>query len=83
MMVALHTAIHDCPVALLLDPFASVFGIRPLGIPPHAGIYDTKFNGCIGMCTYSLLKGRVEVQVIEEDVWVVVPAIEMAFNGFD
>ena len=82
-MVALHAAIHDCPVALLLDPFASIFGIHPLGVLPHARVYDTKFNRCIGICADGVFEGRVEVQVVEKDVWVVVPAIEMAFNGFD
>ena len=35
------------------------------------------------MLLYNLLEGFVEIAIIQENVWVVEPPIEMPFNRFD
>ena len=35
------------------------------------------------MVLYGLFESRVEVAVIEEDIWVVKPPVEMPFKGLD
>lgn len=80
-MVALHATVHDGTVTLLGDTLFGDLGIDPVGESPHVGADLAKLDGTRGVVANRLLEGLVEVAVVEEDVGVVVPAVEVALEG--
>lgn len=43
----------------------------------------TKFNSATGIVQNGLLECSAEFGIVEEDVWVVIPSVEMPLDGFD
>lgn len=82
-MIALEAAVHDGGVALLRDTFLGDLGVDPVGEAPHVGADLAKLNGGGRVVLDGVLEGLVEVAIVEEDVGVVVPAIEVALDGLD
>lgn len=82
-MVALETTIHDCGVSLLRNAFLGDLGIDPFGKAPHFGTDLAKLNRSRRVVLDDILEGLIEVAVIQEDVWVVVPAVEVTLDGLD
>lgn len=81
-MVTLHTAIHDCLISLLRNALLGDLGIDPVWETPHFGVNLSKLHRRAGVIGDYLLECRVELAVVEEDIWIVIPSVEMAFNGF-
>lgn len=54
--------------------------IYPIRESPHAGVNLSKLNRTTGVVLNSVLELLVEDAVIEEDVGIVVPAIEVTFD---
>ena len=81
-MVTLHATIHDRFISLLPDPFFRNFTIDPIGVSPHGMVYLTKFHRRTCVVSNRFFESRVEIAVIEEDVGIVEPSIEMPFHGF-
>lgn len=82
-MVALQASVHDGGVALLGNALLGHVGIDPIRIPPHFGTDETKLDGSRRVICYNLLERLVEFGVVEEDVGVVVPPVEVALDGLD
>ena len=81
-MVALHAAIHDCLISLFRDALFGDLRIDPIWESPHTRVNLTKLHRRTRVIGYYLLKRRVELAIIEEDIWVVIPSVEMTFDGF-
>ena len=79
-MIALHTTIHNRFVSLLSDSFFCNIMINPIGVSPHGRIYLAKFYRRACVVANRFFECRVEVAVIEEDVGIVEPPIEMPFH---
>lgn len=82
-MVAFQSTVHDGIVTLLGDAFLGDLVIDPIGESPHVGSDLAKLDGARGVVADSLLEGLIELAVVEEDVGVVVPAVEVALYGAD
>lgn len=82
-MVALQTAVHDGLVALLVDALLGHLGVDPVGIPPHVRADLAELDGARRVLDDGFLEGLVEVGVVEEDVGVVVPPVEVALDRLD
>lgn len=82
-MITFHTTIHDSLVTLFCNTLFSNLGIDPVGESPMLRVYGAKFHGATSVVGDSLLKRRVEVFIIQENVWVMIPPIEMSFNRLD
>lgn len=79
-MVTGHATVHNCRISLLCDRFCSLIMIYPIRESPHAGVNLSKLNRTTGVVLNSVLELLVEDAVIEEDVGIVVPAIEVTFD---
>lgn len=82
-MVTFKAAVHDGGVALLRDAFLGNLGVDPFRKPPHVRADLAKLDGGGCVILDGILEGLIEVAVVEEDVGVVVPAIEVALDGLD
>lgn len=82
-MVAFQATIHDSSITLLRNTFLCNLGVNPLGETPHLGPDLAKLNG--GRCKVlnGVLECLVEVAIVQEDVWVMVPSVEVALDGLD
>ena len=83
MMIAFHTTIHDGFIPLLPDTFSCDVQVRPARIAPHISVDLTKFDRRTRMIVDCFLEGLVEIAIIEEDIRVMEPAVEMALHRFD
>ena len=82
-MVTFKAAVHDGGVALLGDALLGDLGVDPFREAPHLRADLAKLDGGGCVVLDGVLEGLVEVAVVEEDVGVVVPAIEVALDGLD
>lgn len=83
MMITGHTTVHDGAIALLRDGLGGLIGVNPLGKAPHALVDLAKLNGSRSVVLDGLHEGRIEVAIVQEDVGVMIPAIEVALNRPD
>lgn len=80
VMVTFHAAIHNRSISLLSNSFSSNLMINPIRIPPHGSIDFAKlcFSACVILnATFEFIG---EFAIVEEDVGIVKPAIEMSFD---
>lgn len=82
-MVAFESTIHDGIITLLGDTLLGDFGIDPVRKPPHIGANLAKLDSTRCIVANRLFEGLVEVAIVKENVGVIEPAIEVAFDGFD
>src|SRR5450432_811728 len=76
-MITLHTAIHNRSVSLLCNALLGNFRINPIRKSPHAGVNLSKLHRRARIICDSFLEGRIEVAIIKENIWVVIPPVEM------
>lgn len=79
-VVALQSTVHDGIVALLVDAFLGNLGVDPVGIPPHVRTNLTELDSGLGVVLDRLLERLVEVAIVEENIGVVVPTVEVALD---
>lgn len=79
-MVAFHAAVHDGIIALLVDALLGHLGIDPVGIPPHVRTDPAELDRRRGVVPDRVHEGLVEVYVVQEDVRVMIPAVEVALD---
>ena len=79
-MVTLHTTIHDGSVPLLPYAFTGNISIHPIRVSPHAGINLAKFDGRACIVGDRLFKVGAEIPIIQEDVRVMKPSVEVSLN---
>ena len=82
VMIALHPTVHDSRVTLLLNAFFCDSRIHPVREPPLLWTDFPPFHLATCVIHYRLLECRIEVSVVEEDIRVVEPAIEMPLDRF-
>jgi hypothetical protein len=80
MMIALHATVHDGLVTLLCDAFLRDCGVGPLREAPVLCRYLTPLNGCACVVQDSLFERLVEDSVVQKDIRVVVPPIEVSLD---
>lgn len=81
-MIALQTTIHDGRVALLCNTFFGRFHVHPVWISPHVGSNLPKLDSTRCVVRDRRLEGIIEVPIVEEDIGVVVPPIEVPLHRF-
>jgi hypothetical protein len=82
-MIALHAAIHDGIIALLCDALLRDGWVHPFWESPVACWYLAPLDRCACVIQHRLFERLVEDSVVQEDVWVVVPPIEVSLNRLD
>ena len=82
-MIAFHATVHDSCVTLLRDTLLRDLGVNPVRETPHVRANLAELDGSRGVVLDGVLEGVVEVAIVQEDVGVVVPAVEVALNGLD
>lgn len=82
-VVALESTVHDSSVALLRDALLGDFGIDPLREAPHLGANLAELYGSRGVVLDGVLECLVEVAIVQEDIGVMVPAVEVALDRLD
>lgn len=82
-MVTLHSTVHDSSISLLGDTLLCNLGVDPIWESPHLGVDGSKFHGATCIVLDRLLECRVELRIVKEDIWVMVPSVEMSLDGLD
>ena len=82
-VVRFHSTIHDSCITLLRNTLLGDLWIYPVWETPHAGINLSKLNRGASIVGDCLLEVFVKVAVVQENIWVMVPSVEMALNGLD
>ena len=82
-VVRLHATVHNSSISLLGDTLLRDSWIYPVWETPHAGIDLSEFNSSTGVVHDGLLEVVVEVAIVQEDVGVMIPSVEVALNGLD
>ena len=82
-VVALKTTVHDSSIALLGDTLFPHLWIKPVRVSPHVMIDFAKLHRAGRVVLDRVLEGRVELSIIEEDIRVVIPAVEVALDRLD
>lgn len=82
-VVAFQSTVHDGSISLLCDAFLGHLVVGPVREPPHVGTYFAKFDGARSVISYRLLEVIVELAIVEENIGVMVPPIEVAFHRFE
>lgn len=79
-MVTFHASVHDGCVALLPDSFPQDLVVGPIGESPHAFVDLAELTGPAGIIRDRVLERFVEVTVVQEDIRVVIPPVEVPFD---
>jgi hypothetical protein len=82
-VVTFHSTVHDSSISLLSNTLLRNLRIDPIWESPHLRVDLSKLHWGAGVICYRLLESRVEFSVVQEDVWVVVPSIEMPLDRLD
>lgn len=80
MVVTLHTTVHDCSIALFSDALLGYIVVNPVRETPHAGVDLAKLDIGADVFADLIFEGGVEVAVVQEDVWVVEPSVEVSLD---
>lgn len=83
VVVRLHAAVHDGLVALLSDALFRDVDIHPVRIAPVFGSNLAELDVGGRVISDRVLEGLVEGAIIQEDVWVVKPTVEMPLHALD
>jgi hypothetical protein len=83
VVITLHTTVHDSSITLFSDALLGHIVINPVGEAPHTGIDLAKLDVGADVLADFIFEGRVEVAVVQEDVWVVEPSVEVSLNRFE
>lgn len=83
MVITLHATVHDGGVALLSNALLGYVDVDPVGEAPHARVNLSKLDGGAGVVANHLLEGRVEIAIVQEDVWVMEPSVEMSLDRLE
>lgn len=79
-MVTLHTTIHDCRVTLLPYTFESYVLVHPVRETPHRRIDLPKLHRRTRVILDCFFELVFEIPVVQEDIGVVKPTIEVSFD---
>lgn len=82
-MITLHTAVHDGGITLFPDAFLGHIVVNPVREAPHGGVDFAEFDIRADVLTDLVFEGRVEIAIVQEDVWVVEPSVEVSLNRLE
>ena len=82
-MITFQPTVHDGCVSLLGDALLGNLGINPVREAPHVGSNLAELDVGRRVVSDDLLEVIVEVAVVEKDVGVVIPAVEVALDRLD
>lgn len=82
-MITLHSSIHNGSITLFADTFLRDFVIHPVGVTPHAAIDFAKFHGRTGVVFDGLLERIIEIAIVQEDIRIIEPPVEVSLDRFD
>jgi hypothetical protein len=82
-VITLHTTVHDSSVTLFPDTFLGDLVVNPVGETPHGVINLAKFHGSASVVLDGGPELLVEVAIVQEDVRVMIPAVEVALNRLE
>lgn len=82
-MITLHATIHDKRITLLPNALLCNFMISPIRETPHGAVNFPKFGMTAGIVPDGVFELLVEVCIIQENIRIIVPAIEMPFDRLD
>lgn len=83
MMIALHAPVHDGLVSLFANTFSCYLGVNPVRIAPHARIDLAKLDRGTCVVSYGLSERRIEVSIIQKNIGIMEPSVEMPFHRLD
>lgn len=83
VMITLHSSIHNGSITLFADTFLRDFVIHPVGVTPHAAVDFSKFHGRTGIVFNGLLERIIEIAIVQEDIRIIEPPIEVSLDRFD
>lgn len=83
MVITLHATVHNSGITLFSDALLGNFVVDPVGESPHGAIDFTKLDLAAGVVEDDVFEILVKVAVVQEDIRVVPPPVEMTFNGLD
>lgn len=82
-MVAFHSTIHYVSITLFLNALPGNLGIDPIWKVPESAFDFTKLHRSADMSLDLCFEFLVEVGVVQKDIWVVKPLVEMSLNRPD
>ena len=82
-MIALHSTVHDQRVALFPNALLGNIVIRPVRETPHGAVNLAEFSVSAGIVSDRVLEFLVEIRVVQEDIGIIVPAVEMPLDRLD
>lgn len=82
-MVTLEATIHDSRITLFSNTFLSNLVVDPVRVSPHLGANSTKLDSTRGVVADDILERLIELAVIQENIGVMKPSVEVAFDGLD
>lgn len=82
-MIAFHAAVHNGRVALLSDAFFGDGMVNPVGISPHCRVDFAEFDRRAGVVHDRVFEVLFEIPIVQEDIWIMIPAIEVPLDGLD
>lgn len=83
MVIALHASVHDGLVSLFTNTFSCYLGVNPVRIAPHARIDLAKLDRGTRIVPYGLSERRIEVSIVQKNIGIMEPSIEMPFHRLD
>lgn len=82
-MVTFHSTIHDGSISLFRNALFSNLRVDPIWESPCFRVDKSKLYGSACIILDGLLEGFVELFIVQEYIWVVIPSVEMSLDGFD
>lgn len=79
-MIALQATIHDSGITLLCNALSGYSGVQPIWKPPHIRPDLAKLDGTRSVVENGILEIVVEVSIIEDNIGIVVPSVEMSLE---
>ena len=83
VVITLHTTVHNGSITLFSDALLGYVVVNPVREPPHAGVDLAKLDIRADVFADLIFKGGVEVAVVQEDVWVVEPSVEVSLDRLE
>ena len=83
VMITFHAAVHYSSITLFSNAFTGNIGVDPVRKAPHGGVYLSKLHRGAGIVLYGVLEMIGEVSIVQKDVGIMEPAVEVSLDRFD
>lgn len=82
-MVTLHPSVHDSSIPLLSDTLLRNFMVNPVRIAPHRTVNFAKLCAAAGIILDGVYKLLIKLDIVQKNVRVIPPSVEMPLNRLD